>query len=578
MKIDYQYPAKHRMRHLITQGIRTWVPHLRDARVVCFPGAQALEIFEVYDVLKIPRSNITGIERDDCVFAQLEELKLGINLFHGEASDFFSKPEEFDVVSLDYTQLPSLETIRIVRRLFNERRFARKSFLYTNFYSSRINDFTKYNLPYVFSHELVSKGPRKKRLRGTFTSTHFWPTAQNALNIPLRTFRSDGLTHLLLLCLREDSFLDAMLAQPEVLPVKRVLEIISGDYKTFTKTVLPVADCHEVGNGRFSCSQQAMGELLRASFNQDVSTGKPLHLEYAIPMLQRFEYVSDDGSLMYSDFLFLERGDEHIAAYKSAVAGFCKHGHLMPAGSTNAERIRNKKILEKHANDWAQKTRMYDLFLKRLPPRVDVTPNKISKNEALSLLRQGKSPQCIAQNYQGFSQGQLAAFRAHITMGTYDTVPETVREVPQLSDKKSPSQPLPSIFSRGVVLYDSDGNRLHKNSERIVSLVPFESVRLYKSHDQMKGLDWYVKKRKGLYLLNSFDSQCLPATSLICERALSSRFFYRIYFIGSPSEPVSQEVEAAKALGAKIQVGFYQTNSPFLDPQRPLYLEQIVLG
>jgi 16S rRNA A1518/A1519 N6-dimethyltransferase RsmA/KsgA/DIM1 with predicted DNA glycosylase/AP lyase activity len=74
-------------------------------KVACFPGAEALEITQVYDPLKIRRKNITGIEIDPKVYKILEKEDLGIELYNEDALDFFRnyKGKDIDIVSLDYT-------------------------------------------------------------------------------------------------------------------------------------------------------------------------------------------------------------------------------------------------------------------------------------------------------------------------------------------------------------------------------------------------------------------------------------------------------------------------------------------
>jgi len=44
---------------------------------------------------------------------------------------------------------------------------------------------------------------------------------------------------------------------------------------------------------------------------------------------------------------------------------------------------------------------------------------KIDKNTAIMFLRQGKTPMQILKKHNGFTKMQLAAFLAHLTMGTY---------------------------------------------------------------------------------------------------------------------------------------------------------------
>ena len=44
----------------------------------------------------------------------------------------------------------------------------------------------------------------------------------------------------------------------------------------------------------------------------------------------------------------------------------------------------------------------------------------ITKQDAIDFLKLGCTPKEIAECFKGFSKMQIAAFKAHITMGTYD--------------------------------------------------------------------------------------------------------------------------------------------------------------
>lgn len=44
----------------------------------------------------------------------------------------------------------------------------------------------------------------------------------------------------------------------------------------------------------------------------------------------------------------------------------------------------------------------------------------ITKKDAIDFLRLGCTPKEIAECFAGFSKMQIAAFKAHLTMGTYD--------------------------------------------------------------------------------------------------------------------------------------------------------------
>src|SRR3989338_3403395 len=278
MKTDYCYPAKNKAHQVLKRVADKWIEDKRNATVACFPGPQAIEILRVYDLLGFQRKNIVGIEREDESYTKLEGQNLGIELYHGEARDFFLQPREFNVISLDYTQLPSIETIGIVRHLFKERKFANNSLLYTNFYASHINDFTKYNMPYVFSHKFFKRKyiqGFKEKCSGTYTHTFFWAEAEKNLNISLKHFRSNGLSHLLLSCLKKDNaILDIILKRGEPIPLEELKEVIKGDFIDSVDYKLPVIESQGLGNeGKWYCNQHALRELIEGNFLFNIITG-----------------------------------------------------------------------------------------------------------------------------------------------------------------------------------------------------------------------------------------------------------------------------------------------------------------
>ncbi len=109
VKQTYDDPAKQKWRdawyqfirknkHFIGRNPRTW-------NIAFFPGQEALEL-SVYDKLKIPRENLLGLERDPRVHEKLRKKDLGIRLTDNpiDALDFFKTTDEkFDIINLDYT-------------------------------------------------------------------------------------------------------------------------------------------------------------------------------------------------------------------------------------------------------------------------------------------------------------------------------------------------------------------------------------------------------------------------------------------------------------------------------------------
>lgn len=91
------------VKALIERSLRFRQP--KDIRVLCFPGIDATEIFQVYDSLGIPRSNIVGVEREAEIADKIGAKDLGIRLERTTLEDYVASQSQidFDIVSLDYT-------------------------------------------------------------------------------------------------------------------------------------------------------------------------------------------------------------------------------------------------------------------------------------------------------------------------------------------------------------------------------------------------------------------------------------------------------------------------------------------
>ncbi|MBI4019725.1 MAG: hypothetical protein HY367_00205, partial [Candidatus Aenigmarchaeota archaeon] len=131
-------------------------PNPRDWKVVCFPGQDALEVFEVYDRLSIPRENIIGIERDRNNYGRLKRKKLGIELYLGTDMDFFKEAGgRYDIVNLDYVGPLTHGYINTLQSIAGRQLLKEKSVLGTNFFGVRERDeIKKYYLSALISYTL----------------------------------------------------------------------------------------------------------------------------------------------------------------------------------------------------------------------------------------------------------------------------------------------------------------------------------------------------------------------------------------------------------------------------------------
>ena len=100
--------AKSKSRDLVGGTIQDTLLTFRkpqDLRVLCLPGRDAIEIYEIYDPLGIPRENIVGVEMRKDYVKELEAKNLGIQIVPTTLEAYIAGQNSFnfDIVSLDYT-------------------------------------------------------------------------------------------------------------------------------------------------------------------------------------------------------------------------------------------------------------------------------------------------------------------------------------------------------------------------------------------------------------------------------------------------------------------------------------------
>ncbi len=95
-----------------------------ELKVLCLPGIDAAEVFQVYDPLDIPRENVTGVERERDIADEIESKGLGIELCRGSIEDYISEKNAtiFDVASLDFIGPITEKQFYMMRNLINKQR------------------------------------------------------------------------------------------------------------------------------------------------------------------------------------------------------------------------------------------------------------------------------------------------------------------------------------------------------------------------------------------------------------------------------------------------------------------------
>lgn len=441
-KTEFDYAAKQESRQRLVNFVIRNYPHKerRGLKVACLPGAQAQDVYRITDVLGVPRENVWGLERDREVYKALESKNLGINLFQGTDKEFFKDTDKkFDVVSLDYFGQIKRDEIDSLGYLFGREILKPRGVLHTNFYGSREHGKVK---------EIYQTG--------------------SAFKASLAKLRDKPLEEI------NEIIEQGRLGNIIERGVEEYMVGIKGLREGLTRAIMTVA-----GVGKFNLKTEDMDKILHYDF-EDVKkltdSGISLHLAYYLTYkenksyfcdcVERYKYISDDGSPMLTDiFLFnqhrewfddkkypitLDSSDSERPVVKINDSPIIATDEMMDSllfsrGKRRKSGLINeiftpleRRILAQANNvyDYSGRLRETDIIRDRqflgssrkiekelteapkynLPK--ETTKGSLTRERAIELLRDGKSPEWIAKTYGG-NVNQFRAYKAWITMGKY---------------------------------------------------------------------------------------------------------------------------------------------------------------
>lgn len=139
-------PAKRLWREKIVDFVSKHAPSRTDRkrmRVLCLPGSEMREVFEVYDALGIKRRNIVGIEHDSAAFKELkahnDSLEDRITVVNSSVLDYLKQERvsQFSIASLDYCGYYNQEKSDALVKLCHKSWLSPGAFLLTNYQMSR---------------------------------------------------------------------------------------------------------------------------------------------------------------------------------------------------------------------------------------------------------------------------------------------------------------------------------------------------------------------------------------------------------------------------------------------------------
>lgn len=429
-----------------------------DVRVVCFPGAEvdgeeAIEVREVYDPLGIPRQNIVGLEVDKAKADRLRGAGLGISVENCLDLDFFRNTErQFDVVSLDYTGQQTETRLRAIEMLVGRHKLNKYGVLCTNFSTGREGSDMQKRLFHKNSRyiiDLAGKIVENERCDSRISSLEGILNGVDALDLrDARDALTTELVRILKLGKRNICDLEILRSHPYsqqvIEDVREYLKtVISSEGYERKKALLSSAgiftpeeyDSLHTGSDLNSNIMQRnllkglsehVADVMAPFFRRrlpeafydsiacllEAQENKP----YFPTSIERYSYNSNKNTMMFMDLFYLDCLENQYSRLKDVFSVECSPFRLRWNPFRELpRRVLRKLVKVEEAFAEADKTIVPERLYLGSSWR---PPERISKRDAIELLRSGCSPADISDCYAGFSKMQLAALKAHyVTMG-----------------------------------------------------------------------------------------------------------------------------------------------------------------
>jgi hypothetical protein len=425
--------AKSKSRDLVREMIQKTLLTFRkpkDLKILFFPGIDAIEVFEVYDELGIPRENLIGVERDKNVAQTLEGENLGIQIINQSLEDYVEEQSSFnfDVVSLDYigpvnkTQITTLGNIcKIQRRnhwVFHCANLIRRE-----------KDLGMYAAGWSAFGEAKESGSEEMK-----------EMCEKLLN-----FRGNGYGELA--PLRDKGYtglLTLVINGYESLSTDKILKFITGaSYSKVNDSIMKEINEKfdlEISHIKETTLQGPMAYFTQRTLEMLEGKGKSLGisskgLKVLILALgdlastkrffwsratREYSYISESGSPMIGEIRFLSYPEKVMSVAQDVGnnIGYPKELRLTDKRNFN-------KLMRKYVNCRNNYILKSSFGVSEDSERIFLGNSSkpvLTKQRAIEEFRAGVSVDDIVTKYRAIGNKPLAQWKAHVTMGTYDQI------------------------------------------------------------------------------------------------------------------------------------------------------------
>lgn len=469
-KQSYNDPKKSEVHQRWKRFIRRNLPgNPSEWAVVCMPygdEGQSYEMEEVYRPLGVSEGNIIAIERNKRHATVLKRLHPHMEVFEGEDTQFF---EEFDkqvpVIGLDYDGTLTAQRRKSIGLIAGRQLLTPFSVLGVAISGKREQGEAKLGLlsPLISAETLY---PEVVKARGLTTAPETLQEMEaylESIGYNKSTIRDSGITAQIIGTLMYGNLANEVnpaenmeryvgMLRRQFRRIASADPIFGNSYPDASTDLMSNngekhdVDIHMIRDlakrfcsGVFDKDDETTVDLMKTMmiFMAVHASNKP----YIPHSIARYGYRSVSSAKMIVDFFALKQRSDILDKYNTFLTNYVSTEDVIrffieKLGISPRESLQNRKRktlarIKSEVND--------TIIGSRIPERINLGSSyrpRLTGQEYYRLRVEGRSDEEIMQ-LRRTSPRQLAAFKAHVTMGTYGTVTERVDEPPQETAEKT---------------------------------------------------------------------------------------------------------------------------------------------
>lgn len=444
--------AKAKSRDLVRQvaalhPMAKYMPH--KMKVLFLPGVDAAEVYQVYDQLRIPRGNLVGVERERAVYEELQRQNLGIQLVHGTLENYVTSREftDFDIVSLDFTgpftfderaavsdilaksrkDHVVLHVANLVRR---EGMSARSTYVRGATYSEcgLLNCLPLFEdaQPGTCSKHFYDKlrEADQRANRGEMTREERERYYTHSILSTVSDITSDEVRNLMKFAFR-DKFDEQAGLLKRYLRRRGFTEGLDSDEEFFGEGLYSVFLQEVIMKRLFLDLERELPEVDRngiISLYAALEIGSSKRKFFTPKKIANYSYISESGSPMIGCIVYFNHPGQACTLAKNVTKslGFPEGLNIRNKEKTlfYIEQYFNamKKLNESSPYNGTKDAEVREFLGSSAKP-------VLTKQRAIEEFRAGANVEDVRQKYRRINGKPLAAWKAHVTMGTYDLKP-----------------------------------------------------------------------------------------------------------------------------------------------------------